>query len=105
MTTLNRAASNPSINSGLAGGGPMNANRREYLRSIAQSGLVTLFLLTGLPGCRPGGPGDPSVPEKSATSAEDMASARKLFVTQLRVREAAPQNYQNQRPPLGVEQV
>jgi len=84
---------------------PLN-RRREYLSRIALSGFVPLFLLTGLPGCRPGGgPGGPSVPEKSATSTEDMASARKLFVTKLRVREAAPQNYQNHRPPLGVEQV
>jgi dipeptidyl aminopeptidase/acylaminoacyl peptidase len=36
---------------------------------------------------------------------EDLASARKGFVTKLRVRGPAPQRFQNDKPPAGVKQV
>ncbi len=50
-------------------------------------------------------PASPSVHEKPASLAEDLASARKGFVTKLRVRGPAPQHYQNRKAPPGVNEV
>jgi dipeptidyl aminopeptidase/acylaminoacyl peptidase len=69
--------------------------------------LVAVTLLSAaLAGCRPGSERSnrPS-PAGPAAAADDLASARKGFVTRLRVRGPAPQRYQNAKPPAGVKEV
>jgi dipeptidyl aminopeptidase/acylaminoacyl peptidase len=63
-------------------------------------------LLAGSTGCRPASePVSRPAAETSAPQAEDLAAARQGFVTRLRARGPAPQRYQNDRPPAGVQQV
>lgn len=61
-------------------------------RSLMAVGL----LLAVMVGCRPG--------VKSGTG-DDLASARKGFVTNLSIRGPAPQKYQDEKPPAGVTEV
>ena len=69
-------------------------------------GLTAALVLCGLVGCGPGtGPATPTVSDKRAAAAEDFESARKGFVTKLRVRGPAPQRYRNVQPPAGVKLV
>lgn len=66
--------------------------------------VVTLSLV--VTGCRPGTkPTGQPTPGKPVAAADDLAAARKGFVTKLRVRGPAPQPYQNDKPPSGVKQV
>jgi dipeptidyl aminopeptidase/acylaminoacyl peptidase len=63
-------------------------------------------LLAAIGGCGPGTErASQTVPEESAPQTEDLAAARKGFVTKLRVRGLAPQRYQHDKPPPGVKQV
>jgi dipeptidyl aminopeptidase/acylaminoacyl peptidase len=107
---------------------------KECLRIITPFGFGVLLLVAGLAGCNPATtPSSPPIPnrptpsippkntppkeekgsdstrppnpEKSTTATEDLASARKGFVSQLRVRGPAPQRYVNSKPPAGVKQV
>jgi len=64
---------------------------------------VSLALVVG---CRPAAePTSQAQPGRSAAPTDDLAAARNGFVTKLRVRGAAPQPYQNAKPPAGVKEV
>jgi len=66
---------------------------------------ATLFL-AGIVGCgRGNGSGTHSPQRKVTTRAENLASARKQFVTKLLVRGPAPQRYQEGEPPANVKLV
>src|SRR4051812_42751075 len=84
-----------SIRNPATGGGPV---RRPL--------IVIALVAAGAVGCRPGGePGHQPAPADSTSPADDLASARKGFVTRLRIRGPAPQGYRNDTPPAGVKQV
>jgi hypothetical protein len=79
-------------------------NRRPSV--FAWTAISATLLLAALMACRPGGrPLAPPVPEKSAPTVEDLASARKAVVAKLRVRGPAPQRCQNDKPPPDVKPV
>jgi dipeptidyl aminopeptidase/acylaminoacyl peptidase len=68
--------------------------------------ILVAVLLTGMVGCSSKAePVDPSKPGRTTAPVEDLATARKGFVTRLRVRGPAPQRYQKLRPPAGVKEV
>lgn len=80
--------------------------------------FVLAFLISATTGCRPkaepvdqsvpdksAAPADQLVPNKRAAPAEDLSMARKAFVTKLKLNGPAPQPYQNQKPPTGVQEV
>lgn len=61
-------------------------------------------VLVAIAGC--GSREAPSSRQVAApTAANDLATARKGFVTRLKVRGPAPQSYQNDKPPAGAKQV
>ena len=64
--------------------------------------LTVTLLLPATAGCRPAGGPTPGQP---VSPADDLATARAGFVTQLRVRGPAPQRYRNDAPPAGVTEV
>jgi dipeptidyl aminopeptidase/acylaminoacyl peptidase len=66
--------------------------------------MAVVFLIARGRGSIPAA-ASPSVHEKPASLAEDLASARKGFVTKLRVRGPAPQHYQNRKALSGVNEV
>ena len=73
---------------------------------MRQSLCVALVFLAVSAGCRPGNePAVQPTPEKPAAAADDLAAARKEFVTKLRVRGPAPQPFRNAKPPAGVKEV
>ncbi len=61
-----------------------------------RAGLVSALMFCGLIGCGS---------RTNQTTPTDLASARKGFVTKLRVRGPAPQRYRNVQPPAGVKLV
>jgi dipeptidyl aminopeptidase/acylaminoacyl peptidase len=68
-----------------------------------QSAIVILILITG---CKPNV--EPASQQKSNNApapANDLESARKGFITELRVRQPAPQPYHNIKPPAGVKEM
>jgi dipeptidyl aminopeptidase/acylaminoacyl peptidase len=65
--------------------------------------FIFALLMTATAGCGP--KAEQSVPNKTAALTEDLASARKGFVTKLKVYGPAPQPYENQQPPAGVKEV
>lgn len=68
--------------------------------------LVAALFLSATAGCRPAvGPTGQPAPGSAATGAEDLATARKGFTTNLKVRGPAPQPYQNTKPPADVREV
>jgi dipeptidyl aminopeptidase/acylaminoacyl peptidase len=66
-------------------------------------GLV-LIVLTGCNRSEPTGPSGPSGTAPPARE-DDLAAARKSFVTKLEVRGPAPQRFKNEQPPRGVREV
>lgn len=73
---------------------------------MRQTGIVATLLVVSVLGCRP------NVPPAESTSspatipnAEDLATARKGFVTKLKVRGPAPQPFQNDKPPPSVKEI
>lgn len=68
--------------------------------------IAALLLSAGVMGCRPGAESS-SQPKlgKPAAPTEDLTSARKGFVTKLKVRGPAPQRFHNEKPPAGVQEV
>src|SRR3954454_1666897 len=73
-----------------------------------KSSPLVLLLLVGQLGCGTGG-GAGKVPAPAGSGAgspaEDLAAARRAFVTKLRVRGPAPQEYTPMQPPPGVQEV
>lgn len=68
--------------------------------------IAVALLLPEVVGCRPGGaPTNPPAAGSAASQVDDLASARKGFVSKLRVRGPAPQPYQRDRPPASARQV
>ncbi len=68
--------------------------------------VVVTLVLAEMVGCQPGiEPGTQQTPSGSVSPADDLAAARKGFVTRLRVRGPAPQQYQDFEPPTGVKEV
>jgi dienelactone hydrolase len=88
---------------------------------LVQTGFVGALFLAGAAGCErvvePAGDpstarvekplSDPKGPaaDPSTARVEDLFSARKGFVTKLKVRGPAPQPYKNETPPAGVKEV
>jgi dipeptidyl aminopeptidase/acylaminoacyl peptidase len=79
---------------------------RGNLSQCGVASLCSAFVLVAVAGChrdgttvRSGSPHDQTAP------AEDLAAARKSFVTKLTVRGPAPQSYRDDEPPAGVQQV
>lgn len=64
--------------------------------------LLGAVLLLAAAGCRPT---DQPTQGTAAAPADDLATARKGFVTKLRVRGPAPQPYRDAKPPAGVKEV
>jgi dipeptidyl aminopeptidase/acylaminoacyl peptidase len=83
----------------------MTVQRKNISPSILLIPMISL-LLGELAGCRPASEstGTP-VSGKAAAPANDLSTARKLFVTKLRVSGPAPQPYQNDEPFPGVKEV
>lgn len=75
----------------------------------SQFGIPSLaigLVLLALAGCKrteTTGPSSTSSPQSAPE--EDLATARKSFVTKLKARGPAPQRYRNEQPPPGVQQV
>jgi len=68
--------------------------------------ISVVVLLSVAAGCRPSSePNGQVMPGQPTAAADDLAAARKRFVTKLRVRGPAPQPYQNDKPPAGVKEV
>jgi dipeptidyl aminopeptidase/acylaminoacyl peptidase len=67
--------------------------------------LSVLFVLLILSGCRHEEKTTPTSSPKQITVAQEFASARKSFVTKLKVRGPAPQMYHSVHLPAGVQQV
>lgn len=65
--------------------------------------LAAVLALVALPGCARNPATSPAT--SPAPLAEDLATARRSFVTRLQVRGPAPQRYQNEKLPPGVRQV
>lgn len=81
-----------------------HTQRARCVLSRRRFGAIVLFL--GLLGCNPGSDTVKSpMPPKPTAPTENLASARKGFVTTLRVRGPAPQDYQKSEPPPGAKQV
>lgn len=70
---------------------------------MQHSAAVAIFVSIFLIGCHPAAEGNKKV--AAAGSVNDLAAARKDFVTQLKTRGPAPQEYQNRKPPKGVKEV
>jgi dipeptidyl aminopeptidase/acylaminoacyl peptidase len=70
---------------------------------MKKSVCLAVLLSTLLMGCQPAAQGNKKVP--AAGSGNDLAAARKDFVTRLKTRGPAPQVYQNRKPPEGVKEV
>ena len=86
----------------LGGRGGIRMTRHTAI--LTQATLTTALLLCGLVGCRPGGePAGPTLPDRPAATADDLAAARRAFATKLRG--PAPQPYQNGPPPSGARLV
>jgi dipeptidyl aminopeptidase/acylaminoacyl peptidase len=67
--------------------------------------LILIPLLVSA-GCRLGSePTRQATQGQSTATTNDLATVRKGFITQLRVRGSAPQPYQNATPPTGVKEV
>jgi dipeptidyl aminopeptidase/acylaminoacyl peptidase len=75
--------------------------------------LIAAMLLAAAVGCRPREEGQKTAPagpaqpihEAKEEMGDDLAAARKGFVSKLRIRRPAPQPYQNEVPPAGVKEV
>lgn len=64
------------------------------------------FILAILAGCRPTAePTTLPANREPIPSVDDLAVARLGFVTTLKIRGPAPQQYQNEKPPVGVKEV
>jgi len=73
---------------------------------MRRSLIAVTLLLAVLVGCRPGSePSNQPAPVQPAAAAEDLASARKGFVTRLRVRGPARSGIRTTGPPAGVKEV
>jgi len=73
---------------------------------MGRSLVPVALVLVAVAGCQP--EREPSTQPRSVQPvavADELASARKGFVTKLRVRGPAPQRYQNDTPPAGVKEV
>ena len=75
-------------------------------RIFAPAARAAALLVVGMMGCRQESDSTTRpTPAKSVSLVEDLASARKVFVTKLRVRGPAPQHYKNDKPPTDVKLV
>lgn len=67
---------------------------------------LVVALLSVAAGCRPDSESKSQpTPAQPTSASDDLAAARKGFVTKLRVRGPAPQRYQHAKPPAGVNEV
>ena len=73
---------------------------------MRRSPCMVVILLLIATGCRPASkPTGQPTPGMPLVEADNLAGARKGFVTKLRARGPAPQSYRNERPPVGVKEV
>jgi dipeptidyl aminopeptidase/acylaminoacyl peptidase len=73
------------------------------VRQISLFGAAAVWLLSGCGQREVPAPGRP--PAAPTSEADELADARKNFVTKLRVRGTAPQSYKEETPPPGVREV
>jgi dipeptidyl aminopeptidase/acylaminoacyl peptidase len=82
----------------------MNQKHGKFFAGVLLATCLSL-LLAGCGKNNSSSPGTQSRQKPELIEGDDLAEARKGFVTRLRVRRPAPQQYQDETPPQGVREV